>query len=128
MRSLAREAVFKFIFSKLFNQQDEGLFDVLTKELSSDDKKFANEILTSINDNYDMFLNKLSDLAINFKFDRIINADKCAILIGMAEYTIFPNTPVAIIIDEAVNLSVKYSTESSSKFVNGILAEFVKRN
>lgn len=128
MRSLAREAVFKFIFSKLFNQQDEGLFDVLTKELSSDDKKFANEILTSLNDNYDMFLNKLSDLAINFKFDRIINADKCAILIGMAEYTIFPKTPVAIIIDEAVNLSVKYSTESSSKFVNGILAEFVKRN
>ena len=128
MRSLAREAVFKFIFSKLFNQQDEGLFDVLTKELSSDDKKFANEILTSLNDNYDIFLNKLSDLAINFKFDRIINADKCAILIGMAEYTIFPKTPVAIIIDEAVNLSVKYSTESSSKFVNGILAEFVKRN
>ena len=28
--------------------------------------------------------------------------------------------------DEAVKLSVKYSTESSAYFVNGILAEFIK--
>ena len=43
MRSLAREAVFKYLFSRLFNPSDEGLFAVLCKDLSQENKEFANE-------------------------------------------------------------------------------------
>jgi N utilization substance protein B len=32
-----------------------------------------------------------------------------------------PETPISVIIDEAVEISKKYSTKDSSKFVNGIL-------
>ena len=45
-------------------------------------------------------------------------------MIGMAELDNFPNTPVAVVIDEAVNLAGKYSTENSTDFVNGILAQY----
>ena len=45
MRSLARECVFKFIFSRLFNPNDEGLFTVLINDLSDNDKVFAGELL-----------------------------------------------------------------------------------
>jgi N utilization substance protein B len=31
------------------------------------------------------------------------------------------NIPISVIIDEAVEISKKYSTKDSSKFVNGIL-------
>ena len=33
-----------------------------------------------------------------------------------------PETPVAVVINEAVELAKKYSTEDSGRFVNGVLA------
>ena len=127
MRSLARETVFQYLFSRLFNQSDEGLFDVLAKDLDKDDKKFASAILDKAIENEDVYSNELRDLSENFKFERIFAADKCAVFIGMAELDAFKDTPTAVVIDEAVKLSAKYSTEKSTDFVNGILAEYAKK-
>ena len=126
MRSLAREIVFKFIFSRLFNPSDEGLFDVLAKDLDVNDKKFAKILLDSVINNEDKFMTIIEDLAIGYKINRVINCDKCALLIGIAELNSFPDTPIPVIIDEAVKLSAKFSTENSTNFVNGILAEYAK--
>ncbi len=126
MRSTAREVVFKFIFSRLFNPSDEGLFDVLSKELNSSDKTFATQLLNVVTEKEADFLSDIENLAIGYKLNRVINADKCALLIGMAELFAFPNTPIPVVIDEAVKLSAKYSTENSTDFVNGILAEYAK--
>jgi len=46
----------------------------------------------------------------------------------MAELNRFKETPVAVVINETVNLVAKYSTENSTDFVNGILAEYVREN
>ena len=128
MRSLARECVFKYLFSKLFNPNDEGLFDVLIKELSNDDKIFANDLLKFVVVNEEKYLSEIESLSLGFKLNRIFNVDKCAMLIGMAEFDNYKNTPIPVIIDEAVKLSAKYSTEKSTDFVNGILGEYVKKN
>ena len=55
MRSLARESVYKYIFSRLFNPGDEGLFDVLCKELNNDDKDFASKLLSAIDTNSEKY-------------------------------------------------------------------------
>ncbi len=127
MRSLAREVVFKFIFSRLFNPEDEGLFDVLCKneKLSVEDSKFARDLLSFCNENYDFYLEKISNLSKSFKINRIFSADKCAIILGMAELDNFPDTPKPVVVNEAVNLASKYSTEKSTNFVNGILAGYL---
>ena len=127
MRSLAREVVFKFIFSKLFNPDDEGLFKVLAKDLSQPDKDFAQKLLDTINENESVYLSSIESLSIGYKLNRVINADKCALLIGIAELNAFPETPVPVVIDEAVKLSAKFSTENSTDFVNGLLAEYSRR-
>ena len=126
MRSLARESVFKYIFSRLFNPSDEGLFALLCKELNDDDNKFANQLLSAVDNGYDKYIAKIEELSIGFKLDRLHRADKCAILLGMAELDNFKDTPIAVVINETVNIVAKYSTESSTSFVNGILAEFSK--
>lgn len=126
MRTLVRETVFKFIFSKLFNQDDEGLFDVLIKDFSASDKSFANELISAVNSNYDGYVQKLSDMAVGYKFERLYNVDKCLIILGMAELDNFPDTPSAVIINEIVNISAKYSTENGMNFINGILAQYAK--
>ncbi|MDY6367032.1 MAG: transcription antitermination protein NusB [Clostridia bacterium] len=128
MRSLAREAVFKYIFSRLFNRDDEGLFDVLliNDGLVGDDGLFAKNLLLSVDANYDKYMNKIGEMSEKFKLSRVFNTDKCAILIGMAELDNFPETPVPVVINEAVNLAAKYSTEKSTDFVNGILARYAE--
>ena len=125
MRSLAREAVFKFIYSKLFNPDDEGLFDVLIKDLNTEDKIFAAQLKDFVEKEQDKYYLTISNLSIGYKFDRVYKADRCALLIGMAELDNFKNTPKIVIIDEAVKLSAKYSTENSPDFVNGVLAKYI---
>jgi len=128
MRSLARETVLKYLFSELFNPSDEELFVALIKSanLEDSDVKFAEELKGYVFSDFDYYNSKVEELSIGFKADRIRPADKCAIIIGMAELKNCLNTPVPVIIDEAVKLSFKYSTEKSTDYVNGILATFAK--
>ena len=126
MRTYARECVFKYLFARLFNPSDEGLFALLCKELNNDDNDFATKLLSAVDNGYDNYLQKIEELSIGFKLDRLHRADKCAILLGMAELDNFRETPIAVVINEIVNIVAKYSTESSTSFVNGILAEFAK--
>ena len=126
MRTLAREIVFKYVFSTLFIDSDKELFDFLKSELNDNDKIFASKLLDSIETNKDKFLTELDSIAVGYKVNRLYNTDKCALLVGMAELVSFPETDLPIIIDEAVKLCAKYSTERSTDFVNGILAKFAK--
>lgn len=126
MRSVAREIVFEYLFSRLFNQKDEGLFAVLSKNLNTDDKVFAENLLNFVLNSEEKYAEEITNLSKNFKYDRIFAADKCAINIGMAELDNFRETPKAVVIDEAVKLAAKFSTEKSTDFVNGILAEYAK--
>ena len=45
----------------------------------------------------------------------------------MAEFEKFSETDFPIIIDETVNLAAKFSTENSTNFVNGIIAEYISQ-
>jgi transcription termination factor NusB len=126
MRSLAREAVFKYIYSRLFNPCDEGLFDVLCKDLNNSDKSFAKTLLDSIDNNQEKYLDEINNLANGYKINRVYNVDKCALILGMAELDTFKETDTPIIIDETVNLVAKFSAENSTDFVNGIIAEYAK--
>lgn len=126
MRSEVRETVFKYIFARLFNPSDEGLFAVLCKGFKEDDAKFATELLDAVNAGQEKYLKAIEELSIGFKLERLYNADKCALIMGMAELDNFKETPIPVVINETVNIVSKYSTDSSTSFVNGILAEFVK--
>lgn len=126
MRSTSREIVFKYIFSKLFNPDSEGLFDALfsASDCSASDKEFAKALLSAVENGNADYDAAIADLSQNFKPDRIFKTDVCAIKIGMAELDNFKDTPVPVVIDEAVKLSAKFSTDKSPDFVNGVLAAY----
>ena len=126
MRSLAREIVLKELFAKLFNPDDEEFFAVLLKDekLSESDKEFARSLLGFIDVRKEEYLNKIEELSLRYKLNRIYNLDKCAIMIGMAELDNMKETDVPVIIDEAVKLVSRFSSEKSTDFVNGILASY----
>ena len=125
MRSLAREKVFEYIFSRLFNQSDEGLFAVLKKDanLSEKDSAFADALLSAVCNEKEKYSKIIDELATSQGVNKIFKADRVAIMIGMAELSSF-DTPKIVAIDEAVKLAAEYSTEKSADFVNGILAKY----
>ncbi len=56
----------------------------------------------------------------NWSLERIAALDKNILLVAIYEL-MFTATPAPIIINEAIEIAKKYSSESSNKFVNGIL-------
>lgn len=125
MRSTARECVLKYLYSKSFNDDSE-LFNVLLKDekLNDNDRTFAKELLDFIEQKQDVYYEKIEEKVKSFSFNRIFLLDKICISIGIAELENYKDTPVPVIVDEAVKLAVKFSTEKSSDFVNGVLSSF----
>lgn len=126
MRRQSREAVFQYIFSKLFNQASEGLFEALIIKLNEEDKDFAKKLLSAVENDMQNILEKIENLSVGFKLNRLLNTDKCALLIGIAELDNFKDTPQPVVIDEAVTLCAKFSTEKSTSYVNGILSKYAR--
>ena len=129
MRRDSREAVYKILYSELFNSEidDEFVKSVFEEHnLNREDKQFANSLLDCINQNKSEINYAISNLATGYNFDRIYSTDKCALIIAVCEMKYFNDIPSIVSIDEALFLVRKYSTEESLNFVNGILASLKK--
>ncbi len=59
--------------------------------------------------------------AKNWELHRMAAIDRCILRLASYELLAELDTPVNVIINEAVEIAKKYSTAESSKFVNGIL-------
>ena len=125
MRALARELAFQLIFERLFvkdNFSDEEFFVSLKKE---EDINFAKEILTSFENNRQQIKDIISSHLVGYEIDRVYKVD-LAILCEALTEILFIKTPYKIVVNEAVELAKKFSTEKSSKFVNGVLSSILK--
>ena len=63
--------------------------------------------------------------AKNWDFQRLVTMDKNILRIALIELLYIKETPLKVVIDEAIELAKKYSTDESSTFINGILAKVV---
>jgi len=71
----------------------------------------------------------ITELAVGWKLDRIARIDLAILRLAIVELLIGLEEPPPgdpVVINEAVVLAKKFSTEDSGKFVNGILASVVK--
>ena len=130
MRKNAREAVYKLLFSLQFNDkfdQNYKLFIYSEENLTDDDVKFADELLSNYFENETEVNEIISKLSNGYKLERIYSTDKCALQLAITEMTYVKGIPHIVTISEAMELIRKYSTKDSPNFVNGILAEYKKQ-
>ncbi len=59
--------------------------------------------------------------ARNWPLKRMAAVDRCLLRLAAYELAFERETPVSVVIDEAIEIARKYSGEDSTKFVNGIL-------
>lgn len=63
----------------------------------------------------------------NWDLERMSAIDRCILRLAVCEMKFLVQAPVAVVMDEAIELAKKYSTENSGKFVNGVLDSVAKR-
>ena len=62
----------------------------------------------------------------NWDFDRLSLIDRNILRFALAEVLYFPDVPSSVIIDEAIEIAQRYSSEEAGRFVNGLVDRFVK--
>lgn len=82
---------------------------------------FAVQIFRGVCNKRDEIDSLIAKYAKNWELDRMAAVDRNIIRLAAYEIIDMSETPINVIIDEAVEISKKYSTKDSSKFVNGIL-------
>lgn len=132
-RSAAREKAFKLVYSLEIQKEEqlpEQIHLYLENENIKDEEtvKYIESVLIGIAENIDSIKEKISqNLKHGWKIERISKIDLALLKVAIYEI-LFTDIPYKVAINEAIELSKKYGEESSSNFINGILASIVKEN
>lgn len=86
-----------------------------------DDKKFFEEIFDSTVELEDWAEKLIAAHAKNWDMERIAQLDMVLLKMALCEMIKFPSIPVKVTINEYIEISKRYSTPKSKKFINGIL-------
>ncbi|MDE0196330.1 MAG: transcription antitermination factor NusB [bacterium] len=69
----------------------------------------------------------LEEVAVDWSVACMAPVDRAILRLAAYELAHRPETPTAVVLNEAVELANLYSTESSGRFVNGVLATIARR-
>lgn len=88
---------------------------------------FCEELVSGTKKHLPQIDKMVSSYAKNWTVARMSAVDRAILRMATYEMVFSPEkTPVPAVIDEAIELAKKYSTENSSKFINGLLDQLKK--
>ena len=136
MRKIAREIAFMLIYEEQFNKdrEVEFSFDFLKNEkdimgdnvLDTEDEKFVRDVISQYENNKDKIVEMVNKDLFGYEPSRVFKVDSALLYLAVTEIY-YIKTPTAVVINETVELSKKYSTDKSAKFINGILGAIIKQ-
>jgi transcription antitermination protein NusB len=71
---------------------------------------------------------RIQECANHYDLERIAVVDRLVLSVGIAELLYFPEVPIKVAINEAIDIVKKYSTGESSRFVNGVLDAIARKS
>jgi len=126
-----REQIFKLLFRVEFNRKEE-LAQQEAFFLTDDENRITEDESSQISRKFNRILEKMDEIdeAINEKAkgwstDRMGKVDLTILRLAVYEIRYDDEIPAGVAINEAVELAKKFGQDSSSAFINGILAKFV---
>ena len=109
----------------------ELLYEAETKDLSPSQllaelpvapESYATQLVEGVERRGDEVNALLTRHASGWTVERMPAVDRCVLRIATYELLGEPEVPVAVVLDEAVDLAKEYSTEDSGRYVNGVLS------
>ncbi len=96
-----------------------------TLDSQNDVKDYAIKIAQSYQKNHSEIDSMIKKYSTGWDFDRLVKMDKDILRIAISELLYVKEAPMKVVVDEALELAKKYSTDDSSSFINGVLAKII---
>lgn len=96
------------------------------KELLPEMKRYGMSLVDLVQEHRAELDSIISEHSENWDLDRMANLDRIILYIALTEIAHESDVPVKVAIEEAVQISKKFSTEGSCRFINGILDRYSK--
>lgn len=128
-RKLAREETMKLLFQmEINNDYSDDVMELYINEneFTYDEEEYIRDAIEMIRINLNDIDKSIQKYIKGWKIHRLAKVDLSVLRIAVYELTYRKDIPIEVAINEAIEISKKYSTEESSKFINGVLGSFVR--
>ena len=121
-RSGASEMAMKILYQVSVFEKAKASYDLdeMFMDIEGRNKEFIENIVNEVILKKEELDKKANKYLINWEINRLNMVDQAIFEIAIYEL-IYTDTPKKVVIDEAINLSKKYSEESVVKMLNGVL-------
>jgi len=123
LRTKAREFALQMLFQWDMSQQDFAKLETkFWKSAKAADKTraFANQLFEGAAKDVAALDQMIAQHCENWRFERLAAIDRAILRLAIHEMSL-AETPPKVVLNEAVELAKKFSSEDSGGFVNGIL-------
>ncbi len=107
--------------SFLYENEDEPTI----VEIDDNNERFIRDLCTLTLKNIDLLDSILTKYPEEWKFERIGTPEKCILRMALAEI-LFMDTPIKVVINEALDITKLYGEHDANRFLNGILGAIVR--
>ena len=131
-RSQMRDMAFKFLYQvEVQKENDEKSINLFLESNNLKNKEEVEYIINTakgVSENLESIVSIIEkNLKSDWKIERISKVTIAILKLAVYEM-LYAKLPYKVVINEAVELAKKYGEDTSSVFVNGILASVVKEN
>jgi len=128
-RTRARVAALQALFE--LDLTDHPLGEVLEErsqeqELDDNQRKFALVLITGVRENAEKLDQLISIHAPEWPLDQVAVIDRNILRLALWEVAFYQKTPLKVGINEAVELGKMFGTDSSPRFINGVLGSLAE--
>ena len=95
---------------------------------NTETKNYIKKLTKLFSDNHNQIDETIKKHTEGWDFSRLVKTDKDIMRIAITELLYMKETPIKVVVDEAIELAKKYSTDDSASFVNAILAKVIREN
>lgn len=123
-RSTAREAALQLLYAvESSGEPLEHVVRAYWRETPGDPegREYAEDLFRGIVGALSDIDERIARASDNWRVERMSRVDRNVLRLGAYELLERPDVPRAVILDEAIELAKRYGSETSGKFVNGVL-------
>jgi N utilization substance protein B len=123
-RRTIREKVMQVLYAyEITHDPIEPIVKNVFEDILQDNESmgFAYQLIEKVISNVNEIDGKIRSRVNNWEFKRLAIIDKILLRIAICEFLFFPDIPPKVTLNEAIEIAKKFSTDKSSKFINGIL-------
>ncbi|NBQ66177.1 MAG: transcription antitermination factor NusB [Actinobacteria bacterium] len=126
-RSKARKAALDLLYES--DIRKASVADLLFKRITEMDyqaREFTKELISGIDSNRRKIDELIATYAQGWDMDRMPVLDRNILRLAIFELLWSKTVPEAVAISEALELATSFSTEESSKYINGVLSKVLE--